>query len=202
MNRGRLASRLAGRGWHEHGACGARPPWTPSASLKLTGPTHAAGQRYEPRRAIKRAKAAVHEILATYATAADAEDYGGAEVFREIEDVPEELRDETKHEGFRHEEESRIAVNADQQLARHRSEKLGMIPYIAITGTDESADLVVHTTNRLPIRELYISPGRDRQRTAWTLMVLMLNGCSHDFTTDGATGILQAVTGWIGHSGL
>ena len=75
-------------------------------------------QRYEPRRAIKRAKAAVHEVLATYATAADAEDYGDAEVFRKIEDVPEELRDETKHEGFRHEEESRIAVNADQQLAR------------------------------------------------------------------------------------
>ena len=160
MNRGRLASRLAGRGWHEHGACGARPPWTPSASLKHTGPTHAAGQRYEPRRAIKRAKAAVHEILATYATAADAEDYGDAEVFRKIGDVPEELRDETKHEGFRHEEESRIDVNADQQLARHRSEKLGMVPY-----------------------EIYISPGRDRKRTAWTLMVLMLNGCSHDFTT-------------------
>ena len=76
-----------------------------------------------------------------------------------------------------------------------------MIPYIAMTGTDESADLVVHTANRLPIREIYISPGRDRKRTAWTLMVLMLNGCSHDFTTDGATGILQAVTGWIGHSG-
>jgi hypothetical protein len=134
---------------------------------------------YEPYRAKKRARAAVHEILDTYAiAAARAEDSGDVDVFKKIEEVTEELRDETKHEGFRHEEESRIIVKAEQQLARYRPGKLGMVPYVAITGTDGSSDLVVHTANRLPIREIYISPGRERFYPARSLRFL-LDACGY-----------------------
>jgi hypothetical protein len=136
---------------------------------------------YEPQRAKKRAKAAVREILDTYATAAGAADFGDADVFKKIEEVTEELRDETKHEGFRHEEESRIIVKAEQQLARYRPGRLGMIPYVAITGSDGSAYSVVHTPNKLPIREIFISPGRDRFYAARSLNFL-LDDCGYGGT--------------------
>ncbi|MEW1856929.1 DUF2971 domain-containing protein [Pseudarthrobacter oxydans] len=130
---------------------------------------------YDPQRAKKRARVAVREILDTYSIASGNRDSGDAEVFKKIEDVTEELRDETKHEGFRHEEESRIIVKAEQQLARYRPGKLGMIPYVAITGSDGSAGPLVHIANKLPIREIFISPGRDRFYAARSLNFLLEN---------------------------
>jgi hypothetical protein len=136
---------------------------------------------YEPQRAKKRARVAVQEILEAYSTSATAEDHGDGDVFEKIEEVTEELRDETKHEGFRHEEESRIIVKAEQQLARYRPGKLGMIPYVALTGTDGSADIVVHEASKLPIREIYISPGSDRFYAARSLRFL-LDACGYGGT--------------------
>jgi len=155
--------------------------------LKVLAPAHVQRRRlarnnhvkgwldvsYDPQRAKKRAKIAVREILDTYTVSAGAKDHGDADVFRKIEEVTEELRDETKHEGFRHEEESRIIVKAEQQLARYRPGKLGMIPYISLTGTDGSPYQVVHNATRLPIREIYISPGRDRFYAARSLGFLL-----------------------------
>ncbi len=96
-------------------------------------------------------------------------------VIAAIEETTESLRNETKHHGFAHEEEARIIVNASGDLTRYRPGRLGMVPYVALTGGDGANDhqTVADKPNLLPIRKIRISPGPDRFYALRSLRALL-----------------------------
>lgn len=113
---------------------------------------------YSRSNAQKAAKDAVEEIILTYK---GAENDARGDVIEKIDELTEKLRDEIKHEGFVHEEEVRIMAKVHHDLIRYRPGRFGMVPYIALTGPGGSL-VHEHVTNqrrKLPIREIYISPG-------------------------------------------
>lgn len=53
-------------------------------------------------------------------------------------------------------------MNASGDVTRYRPRRLGMVPYVALTGRDDSQESVVEKSNLLPIRKIRMSPGPDR----------------------------------------
>lgn len=141
---------------------------------------------YSRTRAKTAARAAVVEILKTFKAAegasSEAEHHEATgEVFRIIDDLTEKLRNEIKHEGFVHEEEVRIIVKANAALTRYRPGRFGMVPYVALTGSGESTgrnNPVVFEAQKLPIREICISPGK-YQNDAEHSLSLFLEACGY-----------------------
>ncbi len=120
---------------------------------------------YDQRASALKAEQAIETILKAYMVpSAPRKPQNLRKVIAAIEETTESLRNQTKHQGFVHEEEARIIVNASGDLTRYRSGRLGMVPYVALTGgCDVDADLtIVNKPNLLPIRKIRISPGPDR----------------------------------------
>ncbi|SDP65046.1 hypothetical protein SAMN04487914_12341 [Arthrobacter sp. ok909] len=131
---------------------------------------------YEQRASELGAEQAIETILKAYmALSRDGGPQNLKKVIAAIEETTESLRNQTKHPGFVHEEEARIIVNASGDLTRYRSGRLGMIPYVALTGgCDGDANLtVVDKPNLLPIRKIRISPGPDRFYALRSLQALL-----------------------------
>lgn len=106
----------------------------------------------------KAAREAVQGILQTYK---DTDNDADWEVVEKIGELTEKLRDEIKHEGFIHEEEVRIMAKVHRDLIRFRPGRSGMVPYIALTGPGGPMvhGRVTEQPRKLPIREIFISPG-------------------------------------------
>lgn len=120
---------------------------------------------YDQKISELRAEQAIRDILEIFQTPSSSKEElqlrtGG--VFAAIEEKTEPLRNETKHHGFVDEKEARIIVDASGDVTRYRPGRLGMIPYVALTGNDDSQESVVGKSNLLPIRKIRMSPGPDR----------------------------------------
>lgn len=143
---------------------------------------------YDPVAAKNQAEKVVAEIYEDYDALTRIKDQGKksngiGDIFNKISDLTESLRSKTKHEGFRHEEESRIVVNAQQGLARYRAGRWGTVPYLALTGAGDHSQTVVSKPSKLPLREIYISPGSGRYAAGKSLELLLHShgyGASYD----------------------
>lgn len=146
---------------------------------------------YNPEDAERLAKEAVDRMVGHYrAPAATREELEEniSNVFDSIDEVTEPLRNTTKHQGFVHEEEVRIIVDADRSLTRYHSGRLGMVPYVVLTGSDDSSSPIVTSANKLPIRKIRMSPGPDRFFAIRSLVELLhANGYNygHDQSAGG-----------------
>ncbi|WCI08127.1 DUF2971 domain-containing protein [Arthrobacter sp. OVS8] len=123
-----------------------------------------------------RAEQAIEAILKAYmAPSRNREPQKLRKVIATIEGSTESLRNQTKHKGFVHEEEARIIVNASGDLTRYRSGRLGMVPYVSLTGgCSVDVDLtVVDRPSLLPIRKIRVSPGPDRFYALRSLQALL-----------------------------
>lgn len=143
---------------------------------------------YDPGEAERLAKEAVDKIVGHYlspASTKEALEENIDNVFKAIDEETEPLRNTTKHRGFIHEEEVRIIVNADRSLARYRPARLGMVPYVVLTGADQAGNAIVTSPGRLPIRKIRISPGQDRFFPVRSLLELLhANGYTFGFDPD------------------
>lgn len=133
---------------------------------------------YDQKIAKIKAEQAIEAILKVYMTPlpdGKPQKLRGAGVIAAIEETTEPLRNETKHHGFEHEEEARIIVDASGDLTRYRPGRLGMVPYVALTGGDGANDdqTVEDKPNLLPIRKIRISPGADRFYALRSLRALL-----------------------------
>ena len=123
-----------------------------------------------------RAEQAIEAILKAYmAPSRNREPQKLRKVIATIEESTESLRNQTKHKGFVHEEEARIIVNASGDLTRYRSGRLGMVPYVSLTGGyGVDVDLTVEDRpSLLPIRKIRVSPGPDRFYALRSLQALL-----------------------------
>lgn len=117
---------------------------------------------YDPTSATSKAAAAVRKIEKVWTAKSHPQDQGAT--ITVIDEVTEKLRDELKHEGFKHEEESRVVANVEDWLLWYRPGRLGTIPYVKLTGAGRSSSesRIAHQPGKLPIREIRLSPGADR----------------------------------------
>lgn len=140
---------------------------------------------YDPDEAERVAAEAVDKIVGHFqapAATKEAFEENISNVFDSIDEVTEPLRNTTKHKGFIHEEEVRIIVDADRSLARHRPGRLGIVPYVVLTGADHDSSPVVTTANKLPIRKIRMSPGQDRFFAVRSLLELLhANGYTYGY---------------------
>lgn len=131
---------------------------------------------YDQKTSELRAEKAIQAILNIFQTPSSSKEelhFRTGDVFAAIEEETEPLRNETKHHGFADEREARVIVDASGDVTRYKPGRLGMVPYVALTGSDTSDEVVVDKSNLLPIRMIRMSPGPDRFYALRSLRALL-----------------------------